>query len=423
MVHFPGGIMKQIRVFLAGLLAGWAFSAASAEYSWEVVPIVPECESGVFCEREEVPLQLEKAGIVKRIENMIDRAVENNGQISLAFMSFTEPALYEALCRAGRKGIAIEGFFHGKAGPPKGLAYRLETNCQGGPRRKNVKMHYMGMPVSGKSGWRLHHNKYFLVETEKEVEIGFGSANLSTQGLSVNFENWNFVSGPKTTPFIQDYLCNVQAMRKARKAGRAEDDPKVFRKTLDSCLTTAELTPEAVDRVLEEEGLVALFAPDAKDRNFTVLADQIRRVRDGGRIRMAVYFFMHKPIIDELIAARKRGVQVELLVDDDIYSGGSIPTQKRIWDAHLKPEKSGFKVRAFDTNEALFQLQHNKYVIFEDVDYPGRVRVFGGAGQFTVSAFKVNYENFFLAENPVIVEPYQELFDRLWSMASDVSSH
>lgn len=408
--------MLHILILAAGLMA------SAADYSWELVPTVPVCEGVVSCTKEEMQEHVVKAGIVPRLQEMTERAVKGGGKISLAFMSFTEESLWQTLCDAGKRGVPIEGYFHSRAGAaPKGLAFRLERDCQAGTKKKNVTMYYMGMPETGKSGWRLHHNKFFLVDFgSQRVEIAFGSANLSTQGLTVNFENWNFFTAAKSVPFVQGHLCALKAMKLARKASQKEDDPLVFRDNLDKCLADGPPSVELAENLIKRDGVVALFAPDKKDRAYQILADNIHRVVKGGRIRMAVYFFMHKPLIDALVAAQKRGVEIELLVDDDIYLGKSIPTQKRFWDAFLQPKVSGFKVRAFDTNEAIFQLQHNKYLVMEGVDRLDKVRVFGGAGQFTLSAFQNNYENFFLTEDPKVVRGYQDLYTQLWKLGTDV---
>jgi len=405
------------------LILALCVQASASNYTWDLVPILPKCQGpGIHCTKEEMPEQVKKAGIVQRLKEMTDRAELNNGKIRLAFMSFTEPALLEVLCAAGKKGVQIEGFFHSNASGENGFGTKMTNDCQKSARRKNVVMHYMGMPKNGTSGWRLHHNKFFLVDhgAGKNVEIAFGSANLSSQGLSVNYENWNFFSGPRDLPFVKNHLCDIDAMRAARKAKREQDDPKVFRTKLDECLAHKDVTPGKAEEILEREGVVSFFSPDPKDRAFKVLADQIDKVVAGGRIRMAVYFFMHKPLIEKLKAAVARGVEVQLLVDDDIYLGGSIPAQKRFWDGFIKPEQSGFKVRAFDTNEGAFQLQHNKYLVLEGVGSRGVVRVFGGAGQFTLSAFQNNYENFFLVSDPAVTRAYGELFTDLWRIGADV---
>lgn len=397
-------------------------SASSWGLDWDVVTIEPKCKSGFFCTREEIPQQVIEAGIARRLTEMSDRALKAHGKVTFAFMSFSEETLFHSLCTLTRQGLKFEGFFDSKAGPPKGAGHRLTTECQA-PGQKNVIVHYMGMPKNGKTGWRLHHNKFIIANYGGDQrELAFGSANLSNNGLSVNFENWNFVRGTVDAAFIKDHECDAEAMRQARFASQKEDNPEVFRAALDKCLSQSSLTPQDLDQILARDGAWAVFAPDDKDGIYKLLADQIRRVVPEGKIQIATYFFMHKPLVDELKAARKRGVTVEFLIDDDLYNGGgSIPAQKKFWQQNLRPSQTGFATRAFDTNEEIFQMQHHKFLILNGVGSKDHVRIFGGAGQFTLSAFRNNYENFYFIEDSRVVSRYREVFSNLWSAAKVVT--
>jgi len=392
-----------------------SLSAFAQITQWDVVAVSPECRAGIFCTREEVGPQMRQAGVSERLVGMARRAHQSGGRLSLAFMSFNEPSLFKEICRLAIQGLQIDGYFDSKAGPPRGLGHRLQSECQG-PGGKNVRMFYMGMANPNRGSWRLHHNKFYLTESPgSPVELAFGSANLSNTGLSVNFENWNFISAQARDPFVADHLCSLRAMRLARESGQSQDDPRVYRRELDGCLSEREISVAQVDRLMREQGAWVLFAPDRGDRIFKILRDQIDRVVAGGRIRMASYLFLHQPLAEALQRAQARGVRVQLLLDDDIVQGtASAPGQKRFYERFLKSSASGFEVRVFDTNEDIFQLQHNKFLLLEGVDQLNRVRLFTGAGQFTRAAFEENYENFYLIETPQVVRQYSELFDLLW---------
>ena len=363
--------------------------------------------------REEVGPQVVKAGVISRLIQMAERAQAAGGSLNMAFMSFTEPTLFHALCDLTKKGLPLDGFFDSKAGPPTGLGYRLESECQG-PKGNNVRMFYMGMPKGDTTEWRLHHNKFFLTQTKDKVEMAFGSANLSRNGVSVNFENWNFLSAPARTPFVSDHICDLQAMRAARLAKSDQDDPDVFRAELEKCLTYKDTAPEQADRILKKDGVWALFSPDAQDRNFKILKAQIDQVVRGGRIRMAAYIFSHRQLAKALSKAQARGVTIELLIDDDIQ-------HKKFYKEVLSPEISKFTTRVFDTNEQIFQMQHNKFLVFEGVGELGRTRVFAGAGQHTTWAFVGNYENFYLIETPELVRQFTALYDSVWALGAPVT--
>ncbi|NJL26228.1 MAG: hypothetical protein HC902_14450 [Calothrix sp. SM1_5_4] len=359
-----------VTVFGLVLLLGGGAATSAGPKGWELRPIIPSCRRGYFCEKDEIEGQRSRAGIVERLEQMADRALAADGQLSLAFMSFVEPELFARLCALARKGLRIDGFFDSRAGPPSGLGYRLENECQRDfqrdSRRPNVRMFYMGMPKNGKGGWRLHHNKFILAETGSgRVEMAFGSANLSFTGLAVNLENWNFLQAGWAEPFVSDHRCALAAMKVARAARTDQDDPETFRRRLDDCLSwEVPSSSEGVDRALSELAVLTFFAPDPKDRIFLTLKGQIDRMGAGARIRMAAYLFMHKPLAEALHAAVKRGVEVQLLIDDDILSSGvAIPAQKKFYREFIDSSVSGFRIRVYDTNEEIFQMQHNKFIL------------------------------------------------------------
>lgn len=395
-------------------------ASAMGETQWQVVPMVPSCGNSYFCEEADIPQQMVAAGVVFKIDRMLERAFHAKAKFYFASMTFSEIAVFDKICTLARQGLEVEGFFHHSASGPRGLGTRLEQECQQ-DLRKNVRVHFMGAPKGAKSGWRLHHNKFIIIDyPDQKMELAFGSANLSPQGLSVNFENWHFVRTTRDSALGRDHLCLVESMRKARLVRQSEDDPVVFRQHLDSCLSYKRLNRADVDKILENSGAFTMMAPDPHDRVFKVLRSQIEQMESDGLIQMAAYFFMHRQLVEVLHEAVRRGVKVELLVDDDIQVEGSISKQKVFYDEFLAPEKSGFSVRVFDTNESIFQLQHNKFMILHNVGAAKRTRVFTGAGQFTHSAFRNNYENFYLVQTPEVVDTVKSLFTQLWAMGTQV---
>lgn len=414
-------LVQKLQFFILATILLSIAQANARLNDWELVPIAPVCSSGLFCTKDEMAREIKQAGVAERLVKMAERTLKQDGRLSMAFMSFNEPGLFKQLCRLTKQGLRVDGFFDSKAGPPQGMGHKLETECQAG-NKHNVRMFYMGMAANNKKNWRLHHNKFYLTETGDRAEMAFGSANLTATGLGVDFENWNFVKGPRTEPFLADHICDAQAMRVAREKGTTEDNPEIFRSELEKCLSQKKIAPAEVDRVMTEQGAWAFFSPDARNRTFKILESQIDQVNPKGRIRVATYYFTHEPLVLALKRAQKRGVQVELLIDDDLINekGGSIPGQRKFYQKYLKPEASGFQVRAFDTNESIFQLQHNKFLILESVGKRELTRVFAGAGQFTKSAFEKNYENFYLLENPEIVKQFEKLFDDLWKRGREV---
>ncbi len=113
----------------------------------------------------------------------------------------------------------------------------------------------------------------------------------------------------------------------------------------------------------------------------------------------------------KLLADKK---PIKFILDDDIYwsvqrkedigRNTSIEAFKIYKDLINK----GMETKFLQTNQSVFQLQHNKFVIFT-FDHGGAV--FNGAGNFTTAAFTKNFENFYYITIPEVVETYNEQYD------------
>lgn len=102
-------------------------------------------------------------------------------------------------------------------------------------------------------------------------------------------------------------------------------------------------------------------------------------------------------------------------MDDDVVTGDSeVPGVVEFYQNFLKT--SGIKIQFMKTNSGVMQMMHNKFLIMEKVKTTqGSVqRVFSGAGHFTTSAMRNNYENFYLSQNQILTNKYKELFNYMW---------
>ncbi len=65
------------------------------------------------------------------------------------------------------------------------------------------------------------------------------------------------------------------------------------------------------------------------------------------------------------------------------------------------------------TNQNLFLLHHNKYIIFDFEKEQDAVHC--GAGNFTQAAFSKNFENYYYITIPEIVEEFKQQYDHVWN--------
>ena len=407
-------------------------AATGAQEQNEDVPFdlmhtVPECHHDghptTWCDHTDVPALAQASGMEARINSLIDRAVDPaKSKIVIAYFSFSDKGVFNKLCEKGKAGFSVEGFFDQSYRTQ--LPAQLPAQCQG-PSGNNVKVHFLGQLSDSPYIWRLHHNKFLIVDSgdDRPVSVNFSSGNLSSYGVSAHFDHWVLMTTPRTSNVVKMHDCVIDSLRKAidpQATGTDQmiDDPNVYRQSLDACLA-AQGTLFApgktwVESAITKENIAPLFSPDPAGANAEILIDNINRVQAGGKIYGAMQHFLHYGIAEALRGAVSRGVDVSLVMDDDVITGESeVPGVREFYDSELKQSVSGMKVQFLVTNAKEFQLMHNKFLVMENVD-GSKTRVFSGAGHFTDAGLHDNYENFYLSQNDTLNKKYADLFGYLW---------
>ena len=108
------------------------------------------------------------SGMETRARAIIDKATDPaKAKIVIAYFSFSNTAVYNKLCEKGKAGFDIEGFFDQSYRTQ--MPAQLATSCQG-PSGHNVRVHFLGQLSQSPWIWRLHHNKFLLVDTGVDNE-------------------------------------------------------------------------------------------------------------------------------------------------------------------------------------------------------------------------------------------------------------
>ncbi len=146
----------------------------------------------------------------------------------------------------------------------------------------------------------------------------------------------------------------------------------------------------------------AYFSPEDDLR--TLLIDLIETERS--RIIFAMYTFTDKHIAQALIAATKRGVQVEGIVDRS-YGQSRYSKVCMLANAQLP-------VYVYQTasDERQAGLMHNKFCVFEH-NIGGKSLVWTGSFNFTNRATCKNQENVVIVDDSTIVRSFTQYFARL----------
>lgn len=119
--------------------------------------------------------------------------------------------------------------------------------------------------------------------------------------------------------------------------------------------------------------------------------------REQRQLSAALYWFTSGPIAQALIAAKNRGVEVEIIVDQDTVTGIAGKAQELVQEG----------IPVFVYNGGNSSIMHHKFWIFSDGT------LITGSFNPTQRANKANHENIIILEDADVASQYQQEFDRL----------
>ena len=114
------------------------------------------------------------------------------------------------------------------------------------------------------------------------------------------------------------------------------------------------------------------------------------------KIYIEVYIFTEKRMRNALIEAKKRGVDVKVLLENNPYQAPNLND-----DTYEIFEEAGIEVQWSDPLE--YSLNHSKLLIIDE-------RVYVSTGNFSYSMFKSNRDFLFSFSKKNIVEQFEKLF-------------
>lgn len=150
---------------------------------------------------------------------------------------------------------------------------------------------------------------------------------------------------------------------------------------------------------LSTDSVTLFFSPE--DHLEKRLIDLIEREKRS--IHVCVYALTHREVIAALIAAKKRGVDVEVVVDRFSVKASS-PLRKlaeafipvAVWDPDRHKKSKTHR-----------PLMHNKFCIF------GNHTVWTGSFNFTYEASTIHQENVVVIQDESIAHAYQNQFETI----------
>lgn len=357
--------------------------------------------SGVYCKpADEAASVIRKNSPQYRLIEWITAA--DTKELYVAYLSFSNKNVATALCNALKKGTQITMVLDG-GGESE---VRLNKDAEKLKSCGNLKLTYRGST----GGLGYAHNKILMVNPHdsKVSRIVFSSGNLTT-GTSINHENWNFVTTSSQSYFAQAHKCVVEAMVESG------DKKANFSAHLNECRGKIKAVPES--------DISVYFSPvDGKIA--------LKQVTEAAKKSKLVEAISHRfsgviaKLYAELLAS---GKDIKFILDDDVYWAEKL---KRDVGRNSKIEafriyneliNKGLNTKFLQTNQNIYQLQHNKFMIFT---FNNSGAVFTGAGNMTTAAFTKNFENFYYITIPAVVEAYNQqydlYFDKMATAAEDM---
>lgn len=133
--------------------------------------------------------------------------------------------------------------------------------------------------------------------------------------------------------------------------------------------------------------------------------------KENRSIRIAIYGFFHREIADALIKAKKRGVDIEIIVDP--FSVKKRSPLKRM-------ARAGIPIYVWDAppgQNGKSPLMHNKFSVFGD-----RV-VWTGSFNFTFEADRFHSENAVVIASDIAASRYLEEYQKIKSKAKSLDDY
>lgn len=352
----------------------------------------------VYCSSSDIPAS---AARPTSPQNKLLAWVETLGssdEIFLAYLSFSNRAVGDALCAAVGRGTKV-------------------TFVLDAPSPASEKLETCGATIllrghAGSIGYA--HNKVILINPHGDSEymkMTISSGNMSS-GVVTHHENWHFIEAARDSYFAQAHVCLMEAqIDEDSSSGRTQ-----YKTALNTCRSNID-APEETD-------IKAFFIPnrdDAKRAEKYLLG----AIDEAKKIDLGAHRFGHTKLINKLEDKLEAGtLALRMVADDDLYwldplAGPSSESgDNDAFEANnvkrLRTAGDGkFEIRYFETNHREHLLHHNKYLIYRT----SAGKPFGllaGAANLTGTGFNDNFENIYFIKVPHVLAAFDTQFARVW---------
>lgn len=286
---------------------------------------------------------------------VLNQINKSNSSIDIALYGWDDnPVIYNALVRAKARGVKIR------------IVYDTSSNSYYPKLSNFVKI---ANEKSTDSPKILMHNKFMIFDNSSIIT---GSMNFAKTGFSGFNSNCIFFINSKEIANIYE---------------------KEFNQMLQGKFHNSKSQISHTTVVLGDTKVTPLFSPKDKiiTNNVLPLIQNAKKY-----VYIPTFIITHDELANELINAKKRGVDVKLIIDaTNVYSRKSKIKELRNAGVPVKVENYAGKM-------------HSKSIIIDD-EY-----IVAGSMNFTNSGENKNDENVLIIENKTLARYYKGFFEYLW---------
>lgn len=277
----------------------------------------------------------------------VDAILEAKNSIHLVIYNLHDKSVLKALNEKSKEGIEV--YIVCDAEACKGIENRLPL-----------------ARVILRSGEGLTHQKILIIDEQK---IWLGSANLSTESLRVH---GNLITGIDNAALAKALVEKIKSMDEEGRSNRLMHlEVKAGEQNVELWVLPDD--PQALKRMIQ------LFRSAKKS------------------IKVAMFTWTRTDFAKEMIAASKRGVDVEVILDRNSGNGASSNIVQMLMEKNISVRLSTTK-----------GLLHHKFVYIDETT------LVNGSANWTNAAFKYN-DDFFIVVDPLLPDQ-QNKMNLLWSI-------
>ncbi len=330
-------------------------------------------------------------------------------EIFLAYLSFSDADVADALCEAEARGAEV--------------TFVLDARSSKGDQVEACGGEVL---IRGHQGSiQFQHNKILMInpngagpaDDDKDfVRLSFGSGNMSS-GTHLHHENWHFLEVARASFFVEAHRCVMQALiDPAHTNGKT-----AFKTFMNECRDEISFEPE--------EDLVPFFIP-VRDDSKAVVDLMLELIDEAETVDVGAHRFSFTDMIEGFkarLADDSRDFHLRLIADDDLYWLDPLGSSKShelgpnsfnevVKLRELREADAGrgrFEDKYLETNDTLHLLHHNKYLLFTGMkDRSDALLV--GSSNLTGTGFNDNLENFYYVDIPEVVDAFKAQYALHW---------